>query len=89
MYTKMSSILKPLFCGEALQFEATGPQLCTFHMDLHPPTHVQLKLPMVDVWEIWAKPTQTLVPYWMPKPLPPRNQCTGWFATAMFRICCV
>ena len=34
---------------EALQFEATLPQLHTFHMDLHPPTHVQLKTPMVDV----------------------------------------
>ena len=28
---------------EALEIEATMPQLCTFHMDLHPPTHVQLK----------------------------------------------
>ena len=27
---------------EALEFEATVPQLCTFHMDLHPPTHTQL-----------------------------------------------
>ena len=25
-----------------------------------------------------GKPTHTLVPCWMPKPLPPRNQCTGW-----------
>ena len=24
-----------------------------------------------------GKPTHTLVPCWMPKPLPPRNQCTG------------
>ena len=29
-----------------------------------------------------GKPTHTLVPCWMPKPLPPRNQCTGWFALA-------
>ena len=34
---------------EALQIEATKPQLHTFHMDLHSPTHVQLKLQMVDV----------------------------------------
>ena len=27
-----------------------------------------------------GKPTRTLVSCWMPKPLPPRNQCTGWFA---------
>ena len=31
---------------------------------------------MVDLGE----PTHTLVPCWMPKPLPPRHQCTGWFA---------
>ena len=34
---------------EALQFEATVPQLRTYHMDLHPPAHVQLKIPIVDV----------------------------------------
>ena len=28
-----------------------------------------------------GEPTHTLIP-WMPKPLPPRNQCTGWFALA-------
>jgi hypothetical protein len=28
-------------------------------------------------------PTYTLVPCWMPKPLPPKNQCTGWFATTL------
>ena len=32
-----------------------------------------------------GKPTHTLVPCWMPKPLPPRNQCTGWFALACNR----
>jgi hypothetical protein len=26
-----------------------------------------------------GKPTYTLVPCWIPKPLPPRNQCMGWF----------
>ena len=31
--------------GEALQFEAVVPQPRTFHMDLHPPTHVELKIP--------------------------------------------
>ena len=30
-----------------------------------------------------GKPTNTLVPCWMPKPLPPRNQCTGWFTPAL------
>ena len=41
----ISQILKPLFCDflEALQFEEVAPRLCTFHMDLHPPTHVRLK----------------------------------------------
>ena len=34
---------------EALQFEAAVPQLRTFHIDLHPPTHVQLKIPTIDV----------------------------------------
>ena len=28
---------------KALQFKIAMPQLLTFHMDLHPPTHVQLK----------------------------------------------
>ena len=27
-----------------------------------------------------GEPTHTLAPYWMPQPLPPRNQYTGWFA---------
>ena len=31
---------------------------------------------------IWGAPTHTLIPCWMPKPLPPGNQCTGWFAQA-------
>ena len=26
-----------------------------------------------------GKPTHRLVPCWIPKPSPPRNQCTGWF----------
>ena len=34
---------------EALQLGAVMPQLRTFHMDLHPPTHVQLKYPIVNV----------------------------------------
>ena len=47
-----SQILRPLFCDsfwETLQFEAAMTHMCTFCMDLHPPTHVQLKLPSVDV----------------------------------------
>jgi hypothetical protein len=38
--------------GEASQFEVVVPQLHTFHMNLHPPTHVQLKIPMVDVQDM-------------------------------------
>ena len=30
-------------------------------------------------WDM-GEPTHTLGPCWMSKPLPPRNQCTGWFA---------
>ena len=26
-----------------------------------------------------GEPIHTLLPCWMPKPLPPRNQCTSWF----------
>ena len=33
---------------------------------------------MLDLGE----PTHTLVPCWMPKPLPPRDQWMGWFAPA-------
>ena len=44
-------ILKPFFCDflVALQFEVGVPQLRTLYMDLHPPTHVQLKIPMVGL----------------------------------------
>ena len=35
-----------IFC-EVLQFEVAVPRLCTFYMVLHPPTHVQLKIPIV------------------------------------------
>ena len=34
---------------EALQFEEAVPRLHIFHMELHPSTHVQLKIPIVDV----------------------------------------
>ena len=27
-----------------------------------------------------SEPFHTLIPCWTPKPLPPRNQCMGWFA---------
>ena len=39
-----SQSLKPLFCDYVGSFaiESMVPQLNTFHMDLHPPTHVQL-----------------------------------------------
>ena len=47
-----SIILKPLFYfilfWEALQFEAMVSHMRTFHMDLHSPIHVQLKIPTVD-----------------------------------------
>jgi hypothetical protein len=35
--------------GEALRFEAMVPQLRTFHMDLHSPTRVELKIPTTNV----------------------------------------
>ena len=34
-----------------------------------------------------GEPTHTLIPCWMPKPLTPRNQYTGWFAPATQRWC--
>lgn len=53
--------------------------------------HVRLNAPndgsrshyVVDLGE----PTHTLIPCGMPKPLPPRNQCTGWFAPALCYTC--
>jgi len=39
-------------------------------------------------WQGWigakglGEPTHTFVLCWMPKPLPPRNRCTGWFTPA-------
>ena len=43
---------------------------------LHPNTKVPNKRDtLVDLGE----PTHILVSCWMPKPLPPRNQCTGCF----------
>ena len=35
------------------------------------------------VVSVLDEPTRTLVPCWMPKPLPPRNQWRGWFAPAV------
>ena len=40
-----------IFLG-ALQFEATVPKLRTFHMDLHPPTHVKLNISTWNVYDI-------------------------------------
>ena len=40
-----------------------------------------LQSPYKDLGE----PTQRLVPCWMPKPLPPRNQCTGCVARALYK----
>jgi hypothetical protein len=34
---------------------------------------------LVSSTTCFGEPTHTLVPYWMPSPLPLRNQCTGWF----------
>ena len=47
------------YFGEALEFEVVVPQLRTFHMDLHPPTHAQLNILMdfylgYDVFECHA-----------------------------------
>ena len=33
----------------------------------------------------FGEPTHTLIPCWMPRPLPPRNQCTCWFAPASMK----
>ena len=33
-----------------------------------------------------SEPTHILVPCWMPKPLPPRNECTGRFAPPWKRL---
>ena len=30
-----------------------------------------------------GEPVHTLISGWMPKPLSPRNQCTGWFAPTL------
>ena len=30
-----------------------------------------------------GEPTHTLIPCWMSKPLPPRNECTGCFAPSV------
>ena len=35
-----------------------------------------------------GEPIHTLVPSWMPQPLPPRNQCMGWFAPAHLHHVC-
>ena len=35
---------------------------------------------------IWANQPRTLVPCWMPEPLPPRNQCTGCFAPTLHHV---
>ena len=40
------------FLREALRFEAAMLQLHTSHMDLYPPTHVQLQYPTIDVWDM-------------------------------------
>lgn len=45
-------ISKPMLCDffkKSLQFEKAVPQLHIFHMDIHPLTHVKLKLLKVDV----------------------------------------
>ena len=33
-----------------------------------------------------SKPTYALVPCWMPKPSPIRNECTGWFALVIYLL---
>jgi hypothetical protein len=41
--------IKTIIFWEALECEAALSQLHTFHIDLHPPTHVRLKFPMANV----------------------------------------
>ena len=43
------SFLRPNFLKST---QKVVPQLRTFHMDLHPPTHDQLKIPMVDIQDM-------------------------------------
>ena len=53
---------------------------------LHFRSIVNLKCPSkwLSLYQLWdlGEATHTFVLCWMPKPLPPRNQCTGWFALA-------
>jgi hypothetical protein len=45
------------------------------------------KLFFKDVgWKDVGEPTHTLVHSWVPKPLPPRNQCTSWFAPTSWKF---
>ena len=41
----------------------------------------------LDNWSVFhvglGEPPHTLVPRWMPRPLPPRNQCKGWSASTV------
>ena len=46
---KSTHIWEPLFFKEVLQFEATVPLLRAFHTNLHPPTHVQLEVPTINI----------------------------------------
>ena len=36
------------------------------------------------MFEDLGEPTHTFVSCWIPKPLSPRNHCTGWFVPAVF-----
>jgi hypothetical protein len=41
-----------------------------------------LAKPTMDPSGDLGEPTHTLIPCWMHKSLPQRNQCMGWFAPA-------
>ena len=45
--TSLETII--LYFLGSFAIEAVVPQLCTFNMDVHPPTHVQLKIPTANV----------------------------------------
>ena len=49
--TKLETIILWFF-GKLCNLRQWWHNCATFHIDLHPPTHVQLKVPVVDVWDM-------------------------------------
>ena len=59
----------------AFKDECTG---CAASYNKNDSGHSDTSPPWLTLGE--GKPTHTLVPCWLPKPLPPRNECMGCFA---------